>query len=459
MTVPTEPPANPGIGNTTIDLPIGTAEIPRCAPSVSIGDLPGAEEVEEHDPERPRLYRRLAASHRTPVVLLTVVSLGSLASRVLPWGKPNGLVFDENYYVSAARTILRTGVDPNREHPPLAKAMIAGTIRVFGDNPLGWRLAPFVFATAAILCMYWLVRAAKGSQWLALGSATLMAMDNLFLVQGRIAMLDIFVLAFLIAGVALYLRDRPLLAGLVIGVGACTKLVGLYGLVVIVIFEVLRLASARGVTGPGRERQPEHRLAALATCAAATITSLLGVLYLLDRTVTTFTNPFDHIRFMVGYGSNDTRYPGVPGVKFAPTSSAWRWLVNRVPDPYYRSFTTTGSHPGRTLVYFQGRMNPFIIYMAAPALLLAAGAAWKRRDQVSFLIVAWFVGTYVPFVALSFQHHASYLFYMLVVLPAVYLAVARMFSARYVPSLVTAGYSLLVAYGLWALYPFRAISL
>ena len=86
------------------------------------------------------------------------------------------LVFDEAYYVNAARVIagiapagerdLRLdaplGHDPNAEHPQLAKLVIAGSIELFGDGPFAWRLGSLLFGTLAIIGMFVLVRAAGG---------------------------------------------------------------------------------------------------------------------------------------------------------------------------------------------------------------------------------------------------------------------------------------------------------
>jgi len=76
----------------------------------------------------------------------------SLLLRVVWLDRPLGsLIFDEYYYVNVARNILGlphpgiyeytpSGVDPNPEHPSLAKLMIALSMRVLGDNAWGWRI-------------------------------------------------------------------------------------------------------------------------------------------------------------------------------------------------------------------------------------------------------------------------------------------------------------------------------
>src|SRR5437868_10022359 len=98
-----------------------------------------------------------------PLVLLAVLCLVSVGARAAWLGEPcrspcrsatdHVLVFDEAYYVNAARVIAGIrppagapyanaplGVDANSEHPQLAKLLIAGGIELFGDGPLAWRL-------------------------------------------------------------------------------------------------------------------------------------------------------------------------------------------------------------------------------------------------------------------------------------------------------------------------------
>jgi len=431
-------------------------DAPAVAPPVVAEPLPAA------------AARRLGARW-APLLALGIISLLSLVARAAWIGTPGGLVFDENYYVNAARTIdhllgapgtpyfgSQPGLDPNVEHPPLGKLLIAGSIRLFGDRPLGWRMPSLVFGSAAILALYWLVRAAGGSGWLAAGAAAVMAADNLFVVHGRIATLDILVLAFMLAGVALYLQDRWLLAGLVIGLGACTKLVGLYALAVIVLFELQRilLRPPPDDSDPRRpEPRPCDRLAALAGCASVAVASCLAVLYALDARLTTFRNPIQHVRYMVAYASTEPAHPVNPqGLAFARTSSPWQWLVNRQPIVYYRQLAAGG----RTLVLVQGRISPVVIFLALPALTAVVVSAWRRRDTVSFLAVAWWFGTFLPFVVVSLHHRFNYLYYMLIVLPGLYVAIARLFSGRSLPRPITYVYGAALVVGLLALYPIRS---
>ncbi|RDE05772.1 phospholipid carrier-dependent glycosyltransferase [Sphingomonas aracearum] len=116
--------------------------------------------------------------------------------------RPHKLVFDEVHYVSAARALLWRTHLANPEHPPLAKALIAGGILLFGDNSLGWRIGSTLAGTLTILAVFWIA-------WLLFARlrtavlATLFAGVNFTVyVQARIAMLDSYMAAFLLLGIA-----------------------------------------------------------------------------------------------------------------------------------------------------------------------------------------------------------------------------------------------------------------
>jgi dolichyl-phosphate-mannose--protein O-mannosyl transferase len=400
------------------------------------------------------------------------------------------MIFDEKYYVNAARVLLRLavpchqgscdpyasmtpGIDPNSEHPPLGKLLIAAGIQLYGDNPFGWRFFPIVFGSLAILAIYWLVRAAGGGAWLAVGAASLMAVDNLLLVHGRIATLDIFAVTFMLAGVAFYLRGHPLLAGVTLGVGACVKLVAPQALIVLLLFELGRFAAHGHVPDRPRWGALRRRLIPFLVCLGAAAGVYAAGLTALDLAVKPFHNPNDlcpgsgssfsnffvHSRFMLCYAGKLTSPEGPVGIASYP----WQWLINQDPINYYTTSVSVSSGgkviSTRALIAFMGEMNPAIILLALPALALALDLAIRDRDDLSILAVAWFAGTYLPFVEASLvQHRTSYLYYMVVVLPAVYIGVARLLSRRWLPKSVLVGYVAILGYEFVALYPFRTLN-
>ena len=112
---------------------------------------------------------------------------------------PEKFVFDEVHYVPAARQMLDPSMSTpmlNPMHPPLAKQLIALSIRGFGDDPLGWRYPAVLFGSLAIVAMYFCGLALFAAQEPAIAAALIAFFNQMLFVQSRIAMLDIFALTF-----------------------------------------------------------------------------------------------------------------------------------------------------------------------------------------------------------------------------------------------------------------------
>jgi dolichyl-phosphate-mannose-protein mannosyltransferase len=449
------------------------------------------------------MYRRLAMTRRlraiaSPLALLAAISLLSLGARVALLDQPcrpgcrtpndHLLVFDEVYYVNAARVIAGIvppsnqkytseplGDDPNAEHPQLVKLLMAGSIELFGDNPFAWRLISLLLGSVAILGMFALVRAAGGGPWPALAAATLIAADNLVLVHSRIGTLDVPTLAAMIWGVVLYLRGRPLAAGLLIGVGSCMKLVAPYALIVIALLELLRA---------GRRVPARRALVRAGTCIASAAASLIALLAILDRVAPPYDaaqgtslafSPFRHLAHILSYGANQSSPHGPQGIASYP----WTWLVDYKPITYLNinpARPAPGLYHVHPAAHFVGMISPVVLLVGVPGLAFvlwgliraarvprraaggAAGGAEFRLGEVPILALAWFLGTFVPFVLLAvvFQR-TSYLYYMVVVMPGVYLAaVYLLWRARRYRWLIALWWVALVA-AVVIMYPFTPL--
>jgi len=423
------------------------------------------------------LAQRLRAAAQAPwlpIALLAVVSVLSLLARAAwlsdPCANPcrgpaaHSLIFDELYYVNAARRIDGlpvppkqpyagdpAGQDSNSEHPQLVKLVIAGAIDLFGDGPFAWRIGSLLFGSLAILGMYALARAAEAGRWCSLLAATLMASDNLLLVAGRIATLDIYVVAFMIWAAALYLRGRPVAAGVVLGVGATAKLVAPYLLLVLLLFEIVRC------------RREGMRLAAraLSEFTVVAVAVYFAVLAAFDRIAppydpqtgrTITAGPLAHTERILSYAAGQTSPHGPMGIASYP----WDWLVDLRPINYLNVTVASGSSRTAT-VHFLGLISPPMLLFAVPALLLALRGAW-RGLEVDAVAVAWFCGTWLPFVALSlFWQRTSYLYYMVIVMPGIYLALARGFSRPWMPRWALGSWLVLVLAAVVLSYPFLAL--
>ena len=422
--------------------------------------------------------------------MLVVILACSLAARAFHLGEPcstpcrngdsHGLIFDEAYYVNAARVI--AGIhppsgasyataplhkDPNAEHPQLAKLIMAGGIDLLGDNPWGWRIGSIIFGLIAIGAFYALVRAAGGSSWLGVGAAAVMAMDNLMVIHGRIATLDIYFVALALVAAALYVRGWALAGGIMLGVAACMKLVALDVIPALVVLEATVVLWARG-RSPGVRRTLRARAVPVLIMLVATAGTLLLGVWVMDLLVPAYDpgthvtyagSPFTHIGHMLSYAAQLKAIPNATGISSTP----WQWLVNQVPMDYSRvavnSVVAGKIVASRAVFAARGEINPFVIFMAIPALFAAVAAAWYERDRVAAVGAAWCLGTFIPFViqAEAFDR-ISYLYYMLLVMPGIYLITARLFSPSRVPRAATLGWAMALVYSFIDLYPIRSLS-
>jgi dolichyl-phosphate-mannose--protein O-mannosyl transferase len=117
---------------------------------------------------------------------------------------PSAPFFDEVHYLPAAREILKIGGEAmptylNQEHPLLGKTLIALGMALSGDNPLGWRIMPLLAGTLALLASMRALWHASGERYATIAFGMLLATGFHLFVHARIAMLDIFMAAFLAA--------------------------------------------------------------------------------------------------------------------------------------------------------------------------------------------------------------------------------------------------------------------
>lgn len=114
---------------------------------------------------------------------------------------PSAPYFDEVHYLPAAREILAIwgdgGAYTNREHPLLGKELLALGIYLFGDNPLGWRIFPLFSGVAAVAASMRAMWHASHDRFACIAFGVLLTTGFHLFIHARIAMLDIFMAAFL----------------------------------------------------------------------------------------------------------------------------------------------------------------------------------------------------------------------------------------------------------------------
>ena len=162
---------------------------------------------------RPNLKRLLNYEY-TPLLLLVLLTLAIHFASI---SKPPYPVFDENYYVPAATSIISGAGTPITEHPPWPTPDNSKRLYLFGNNPFGWRLLSIVFGTASIILLYLICRELGMKRGTTLVATFLFAFENLSFTLASVAMLDVFCLTFMLASFWLYLKGHYTQAGLLSG--------------------------------------------------------------------------------------------------------------------------------------------------------------------------------------------------------------------------------------------------
>ncbi len=171
------------------------------------------------------------------------VFVGSLALFVWGLGAARDVYFDETWYVPTARALIKTGEMLHQEHPPLGKLLIACGMLIFGDDALGWRAMSALFGSltlvAVLIWSFALLRDLSQALW----ASAITLFDSALYVQARIAMLDIFLMAFCALALAFFtlsLKERQspgksfalaMAMGVSLGLASACKLSGLFLLV------------------------------------------------------------------------------------------------------------------------------------------------------------------------------------------------------------------------------------
>jgi len=160
-----------------------------------------------------------------------IITAIAFAVRLVDLGYPNKIVFDETYYAKDAWSLLRFGyerewpddaneaivagnVDVMKEsaafivHPQVGKWLIAFGEWLWGMNSFGWRFSALIFGSLLIFIVIRLVRRVSRSTLIGGLAGLLLALDGLAFVMSRIALLDIFLAFFIVAGVACLVADR-----------------------------------------------------------------------------------------------------------------------------------------------------------------------------------------------------------------------------------------------------------
>jgi dolichyl-phosphate-mannose--protein O-mannosyl transferase len=416
-----------------------------------------------------------------------LIVLGAAAIRLAGLNRPTELVFDEIFYardacwyVTASQAVCGISELTSRSHPPLGKWLIGAGIALFGYEPFGWRITAALAGSATVALTYLLAwRLLRG--WVtgaaatvgAVAAAGLLATDLLHLVQSRVAMLDVFIVLFVVGAVLAAVLDRDrdrtrddvgwrrlalgrpwrLVAGICLGAATATKWSGAY-----VAPAVIGLVVAWEIA-ERRRRDPDAGWAAWigrAVRADAVPTILLLGLMPVLVYVASYTGrmpgellagPWDpasvwngiwqHQRAMLDF------HTGLGG-DHPYQSPPWSWIPLKRPVAYWFG------DEGGTYREILALGNPAVWWPAVLALIGLA-CTWARSGwrllRPEPVILAAAVSTYLPWLVLSGDRSQTFLWYLLPTVPFLCLAlgvVAAWAWARLAGRVATVAYAVVV---------------
>ncbi len=321
---------------------------------------------------------------------------------------PEKFYFDEVHYVPAARQMLEPVMPSpmlNPMHPPLAKQLIAVSIRAFGDGPLGWRYPGVLFGALSIVAMYLCGLALFAAQGPAVATALLAFFNQMVFVQSRIAMLDIFSLSFGLFAIAAFMHGfrqaRPhrafALAGLAFGLSVACKWSGLFPLAVcIVIVAVIRLMQSwRTQFADGQASDwyrpglwPDFRSYHFAACFV-----LVPALAYLATFVPLYGLSLPDLLEAQRRIFSDNTTTAIAGHTYMSSWPSWPFLLR----PVWYLFDKVADDRIAAVVFLG---NPVVLWAALPALAVCLRDWIVTRRADAFLVLSFYAGPYLAWALL-----------------------------------------------------------
>jgi dolichyl-phosphate-mannose-protein mannosyltransferase len=328
---------------------------------------------------------------------LFLIVLAALAAHFSVIAYPAVPIGDENYYIQDANSIVNNHETLRVEHPPLAKLLILAGIKLFGDNPWGWRTLPVLFGAITVILFYLLCRKLKMSRTAASIAAFLLAFENLSFLMSSVAMLDVYMVTFMMAAFLLYVCRRYAASGTAIALSALAKLNGaLAGPAVLIHWFFTR------------EKRSRRVLLVIFLAIIAFFVVLIPCNYIITHDFAGSLNPFPSFGTMLSLSQGMT----FNNIEQPFKSPPWEWIYSyqAMPFSYAPRYTAAISFD--------------IWVLMIPALLYLLYCAVKKNDAALFG-AGWFIALYILWIpAVLFSHRVTYVFYFYPAVGAVCLGLA-----------------------------------
>jgi dolichyl-phosphate-mannose--protein O-mannosyl transferase len=361
------------------------------------------------------------------VIAPLIIAIASLLLRLFNIASIKDFIFDEVYYVDGARDLLAYGVEVEGSaaefvvHPPAGKWIIASGIKLFGDNPLGWRIATAFAGSLMILIVAAIVHRLFYSPFLTVIASALIAVDGLALVHSRTALLDNFLALFTLTATYFFIRKSYYLSGAFLGLAIGTKWSGLYFLA---LFGVIALYRAFTFFNGKDLLKPTLRvIGAFGFIPIATYLATWSGWFISDRgwKRDSDSNPLIALK---NYHEEILNFHRNLATPHNYEANPWSWLIQGRPTSfYYETPTGCGAQSCSQEVLALG--TPLLWWSATIALAVVAGF-WirsiiqRRVDPAATIIITGIAAGYLPW--FFFQERTVFAFYSIIFQPFMVLA-------------------------------------
>jgi dolichyl-phosphate-mannose--protein O-mannosyl transferase len=289
----------------------------------------------------------------------------------------------------------------------------------------------WLVGTLTVPLLYLLARRLLGSTGAATLAAGLLAVDLLHFVHSRVAMLDIFVMAFGLAAFACAVYDRGdtaprgwwrpwrLAAGVAAGAAAASKWSGVPvvgGVILLTAWWELR----SGALPPGW-RGARRALVAIVLPLVLVPGALYAATHIGVVQGNLFAPPWERgswVFELLRRQWQAVKFHTRPFPLHPYQSPAWSWLLLRRPVVYF------WSEPGTAVREILATGNPLVWWPAAAAVVIAGLRAIRVRTEPDVVILVGFAFTYLPWLVLTPARSFVFLFYLLPAVPFLCLALA-----------------------------------
>jgi len=395
-------------------------------------------------------------SHHLKILLAILLVAGCLRL----WGAFDitGYTGDESFHVPSAISMGQHGtpLSSNWTHPPGGALILLGTITLFGDNPVGWRLGGIALGTATVGLLYLVAARLFRNETAALLAAALLALDPFHIHFSRTTFMEIPVLCFFLLFVHCMLTYQDtgskwslVVAGFALGLAVATKSYFVCSMTLVIGFAMYLAMKGEG------DRT------ALALDFLCWLGCLPAAVYLLAN-YHFFARGFSLAEFFQMRGDALWTLRNITLESFENRwfldvgGKPWEWFVKPIVFGVRLGNDAAGSR------YLLEINNFPIRLLTLPALGYLAVREWRERSYPHFVPFMLFASVYPLFLLLN-RPMASYS--ALVVLPFAYLALARTivllderFGARHWLSLLCLALILLWGGYLYPLATGRAVS-